>query len=116
MNDMRACMNECVNELSAGMVGQAGGAAAIEEASFSHIPSQAAPHKRSSRKSVAGNALRILSSASQVGATQQYMYAWLSSMMYNLVLGLNALLLKVCSLALSMQPRRSGICSQQAIL
>ena len=70
------------------MVGQAGGSAPIEEASFSHVPSQAAPHTRSSRKSVAGNALRILTSASQVGTTQLYMYAWLSCMMYNLVLGL----------------------------
>ena len=41
--------------------------AVIEEASFSQAPSHTAPAKKSSRKSVGGNALRVLSGATQVG-------------------------------------------------
>ena len=39
----------------------------IKEASFSQAPSHTAPAKKSSRKSVGGNALRVLSGATQVG-------------------------------------------------
>ncbi|DBB01644.1 hypothetical protein WJX77_005003 [Trebouxia sp. C0004] len=41
----------------------------LEEASFSQAPSHTAPAKRSSRKSVGGNALRVLSGATQNAAS-----------------------------------------------
>ena len=41
--------------------------AVIEEASLSQAPSHTAPAKKSSCKSVGGNALRLLSGATQVG-------------------------------------------------
>ena len=43
--------------------------ASAEENSFSGVSSHAAPHKRSSRKSVGGSALRVLSANYQVGGS-----------------------------------------------
>lgn len=50
----------------AGRAMQARNTAVSEEASFSHASSHTAPGKRSSRKSVGGSALRVLSDVTQV--------------------------------------------------
>lgn len=50
----------------AGRPMQARNTAVSEEASFSHASSHTAPGKRSSRKSVGGSALRVLSNVTQV--------------------------------------------------
>ena len=55
-----------VRHVRAGRAMQARNAAVSEEASFSRASSHTAPGKRSSRKSVGGSALRVLSNVTQV--------------------------------------------------